>query len=79
MITEFKIKRCAYLNTPSLEEAFVRAGYKDTKFISNKFIGITNAGQFCYEVMYFEPEVDENAYTKVFIDLDHNDEPVGEW
>ncbi len=79
MITEYKIKRCAYLNTLSLEEAFVRNGYKDTKFLQNKFLGITNGGQFCYEVMYFEEECEGNAYTKVFIDLDHNDMPIGDW
>lgn len=79
MITEYKIKLCAYLNTLSLEEAFERAGYKGTKFLANKFLGITNGGQFAYEVMYWEPECQGNAYTKVFIDLDHNDEPVGEW
>ncbi len=77
MITEFKIKRCAYLNTLSLEEAFVRNGYKDTKFINNKFLGITNGGEFCYEVLWNNEG--EEGYSKVFIDLDHNDEPVGEW
>ncbi len=79
MITEFKIKRCAYLNTVSLEEAFERNGYKNTRFLQNKFLGITNGGEFCYEVMYFDDECNENAYTKVFINLDHNDQPVGEW
>ncbi len=77
MITEFKIKRCAYLNTLSLEEAFVRNGYKDTKFINNKFLGITNGGEFCYEVLW--DNEGEEGDSKVFIDLDHNDEPVGEW
>ena len=79
MITEFKIKRCAYLDTITLEGAMQRNGYKDAKFTQNKFLGITNAGQFCYEVMYFDDEQDSYCYTKVFVDLDHNDEPVGAW
>jgi len=77
MITEFKIKRCAYLNTLSLEQAFERNGYKQTKFISNRFLGITNGGEFCYEVLW--DNEGEEGYSKVFIDLNINDEPVGEW
>lgn len=79
MISAFKINRCANLSTLMLEDAMVRNGYRDARFIQNKFLGITNAGQFCYEVLYWEPEVQENAYTKVFIDLNHNDQPIGEW
>lgn len=79
MITAYKIGLCAHLNTLSLEEAMVRGGNKFVQFIQSKFIGITNAQQFCYEVLYWEPEIEDNAYSKVFVDLNHNDEPVGEW
>ena len=80
MITSFKIDKCMGLGTYALERAFARNGYSMTSFKDSKFLGITNAGQFCYEVLFFdEGGLEEDVFAKVFVDLNYNDEPVGEW
>lgn len=78
MITAYKIARLAHLPTEQLERA-VRKNYPEDSFISSKFLGITNGGQFCYEVMYFDVDEEGNAYTKVFVDLNESEEPVAEY
>lgn len=78
MITAEKIRRLAYLDTIALETA-VRKNYPKDKFISCRFLGITNAGQFCYEALYFDNIEGENLPTKVFVDLGADEQPVGEY
>lgn len=78
MITEYKIRKLAYLDTHSLEKA-VQKNHPEDKFIQSKFLGITNGKQFCYEVLYFDTHFGENAYTKLFVDLDTSEEPVADY
>jgi len=78
MITEYKIRKLAYLDTQSLEKA-VQKNYPEDRFIQSKFLGITNGKQFCYEVLYFDLDMGENAYTKLFVDLDTSEEPVADY
>jgi len=47
-----------------------QAGYKKDKFKECRFLGITNGGQYCYEVLYFDNTLEEDAYTKVFLTHD---------
>ena len=67
-----------YLDTPALEKV-LRLSYPKDEVKGSKFLGITNGGQFCYEILYYEPTVEGDAYTKVFVDLDCNDEPYAEY
>lgn len=78
MITAEKICRLAYLNTQGLEKA-IRKNYPKDRFISSRFLGITNGGQFCYEALYFDNIEGENLPTKVFVDLGADDHPVAEY
>ena len=78
MITTYKINRCMYLDTPALQKVLNFKYPKDT-IKESKFLGITNGKQFCYEVLYFDEHLDEDCYTKVFVDLDCNDEPYAEY
>ena len=78
MITAYKITKLAYLDTPTLEGA-LQKNYPEDKIIKSKFLGITNGKQFCYEILYFDQEQDENCYTKVFVDLDPSEEPVADY
>ena len=78
MITADKIRRLAYLDTPSLEAA-IRRNYPKDKFISCRFLGITNGGQFCYEALYFDNIEGENLPTKVFVSMGADDQPVAEY
>lgn len=78
MITDYKIKRCMYLDTPALQKA-LNYMYPEDKIKESKFLGITNGRQFCYEILFFDEETQQDAYTKVFVDLDFNDEPYAEY
>ena len=46
-----------------------------------KFLGITNGGQFCYEIGYQDIDLAGQGLTfcKVFVDLDEKEEPVAEY
>jgi len=78
MITDYKIKRCMYLDTPALEKALNFMHPKD-RIKESKFLGITNGRQFCYEILFFDENMGEDAYTKVFVDLDFNDVPYADY
>jgi hypothetical protein len=78
MITADKIRKLAYLSTIELEQA-LNYIYPEDRIKSAKFLGITNGKQFCYEVLYFDNNLGEDAYTKVFADLDYNEVPYAEY
>lgn len=73
MITADKIRRCANLSTTELERALQFMYPKDT-IIASKFVGITNGGQFCYTITYYDETIEENTMTKLFVDTDFNNE-----
>lgn len=78
MITEYKIRKLAYLNTMQVESA-LRKNYPKDTVKESKFLGITNGKQFCYEILYFDTDLGENAFTKVFVDLNASEEPIAEY
>lgn len=51
MITVDTLRQCAYLDTISLEE-LIRKNHPKDMVVESKFIGITNGGQFCYDILY---------------------------
>jgi hypothetical protein len=53
-----------------LTELIGQSGHKKTVFKAARFLGITNAGQYCYEVLYFDTDLGEDCYTKVFLTHD---------
>lgn len=77
MITADRIRKLSYLDTQQVEQA-VRKNYPKDSFVSTKFLGITNGGQFCYSAIFID-EGNERCTTKVFVDLDANEQPVGEY
>jgi hypothetical protein len=80
MITNYKIDKLMYLETNALAVALANGGYKDSDSIkSSRFLGITNGKQFCYEILYFDDTLEQDAYTKVFVDLDSNELPVASY
>lgn len=78
MITDYKIKKCMFLTLDQLQSA-LNFMYPQDTIKQHRFLGITNAKQFCYEVLYFDEHLGEDAYTKVFVDLDFNDVPYAEY
>jgi len=78
MITDYKIKKCMYLTTSQLEKALNFMHPRD-RIKDSKFLGITNGKQFAYEVLYFDNNLGEDAYTKIFVDLEANEEPYADY
>ena len=68
MVTADKLKLLTNFPAFMLTTLIQQAGYKKDKFNTAKFLGITNAGQFCYSVTYIENS--EECNTKVFLTYD---------
>ena len=62
---------CLLTNMPPvmLTEGLRRAGYKKDKIEISKFVGITNAGQFCYACEYINQD-DDFEPCQVFVTYD---------
>ena len=78
MITYYKIEKLMGLSSEALMRALQKNGHTDT-IKETKFLGITNGWQFCYEILYFDPKFGEDAYTKVFVDLDTDEQPIADF
>jgi hypothetical protein len=74
MITADKLKTLTSFTAQALTRAINLAGYKGDSFDSAEFVGITNAGQFCYLTTY--EEMDEIHKAKVFVNYDPTGESV---
>lgn len=70
MITADTLSRMTNYTAEGLTALIQASGYKKDTFKEAKFLGITNAGQYCYQVLYFDEVLGEDAYTKVFITHD---------
>ena len=69
MITADKIHKLAYLSTGDLQ-ALIQKSYPKDRFLSSRFLGITNGHQFCYSVTYRDPDYAQAQQTKVFVSQD---------
>jgi hypothetical protein len=74
MITAEKLETLTTFTAGALTRAINLAGYKGDVFTSAKFLGITNAGQFCYWVV-FHVEGGTDS-TKVFLTYNPTDGTV---
>lgn len=78
MITADILRKCAWINTSTLESILRKSYPKDT-IIKSEFIGITNGNQFCYKIMYFDDIEGENRWSKAFVWQDNNGELVADY
>ena len=78
MITYYKIDKLRALDPAAIMRALAKNGHTDT-IKETKFLGITNGRQFCYEILYFDPKFGEDTYTKVFVDLDTDEQPIADF
>jgi hypothetical protein len=68
MITAEMLQTLTTFTAPALSKAINLAGFKKDSFNSAKFIGMTNANQFCYRTTYTEHG--EEQETNVFLTYD---------
>ena len=71
MITAETLESLTTYSAPFLNKAAQLAGYKGPAFTSCKFLGITNGGQFCYNVVFHVAGGTDSA--KVFLTYNHAD------
>ena len=69
MITADTLKILTTFTAPALDRAVRDAGYQGAAFTACRFLGITNAGQFCYMAVF--PVKGGTDSTKVFLTYDH--------
>jgi hypothetical protein len=67
MITAEKLKVLTSFPHSALQDTL---GVKDVVFTSAKFLGISNGGEFCYNVVYRSPSFEGTDSTKVFVKYD---------
>ena len=68
MILAAELNKYATLDRYDLANILARSGYMGMSFESAKFLGITNGGDFCYSVQYFdESGTGEVEVAKVYI------------
>lgn len=68
MITADKLRLLTNMPAVMLTEGIRQAGYKKDSFKGARFLGITNANEFCYEVDY--DDFGELTRCKVFVRYD---------
>jgi len=74
MITADKLKLLTNMPAAMLTMGIQQAGYKGDSFETAEFVGMTNAGQFCYLTTY--EEMGERHQVKVFVNYDPTGESV---
>lgn len=73
MITADTVKTLTELGPKGLAVFLAQSGYSGCSFKTAKFLGITNGGQFCYKVVYFDDAgTGKNEVGKVFVSVDVN-------
>ncbi len=65
MITASKLTELITLSPRALTRIVQESGYKQDKVNEAKFLGMTNAGQFCYKVDY--DDFGTPSTTKLFV------------
>ena len=73
MITANTLNTLTTYGPKDLARVLDKSGYSMCAFESAEFLGITNGGQFCYKVTYFDEAGTEEVETgKVFVKYDQN-------
>ncbi len=67
MITAERLQTLTTFTAKALAVALSQSGYKGCEFDTAKFLGITNGGQFCYSVTFFNEHIGAEDQSKVFL------------
>lgn len=75
MITADKLTLLINMPSAMLTMGIKQAGHKNgPQFTNAKFLGLTNAGEFCYQCTYISDEAERLA--KVFVKYDLADDKI---
>jgi hypothetical protein len=73
MITAERLQTLTSFTPNALARGLAQSGYTGISFETAEFLGITNGGQFCYKVTYFDEGGTEELETgKVYLTYDQS-------
>lgn len=75
MITADKLALLTNMPTVMLTTGIQQSGYKEDKFYTSKFLGLTNGNEFCYSATYKNFDGDLKI-CKVFVNYDPTKDSV---
>lgn len=67
MITAETLATLTSFTPVALARGLAQSGYQGVAFETAKFLGITNGGQFCYSVTYYDDSMSGTVTDKVFL------------
>ena len=76
MIMADTLRKCAWLSATRIEE-LIRKNYPKDLIVQANFLGITNGGQFCYDIAY--PGEEGLEHGKVFVYENNNGQLEAEY
>jgi hypothetical protein len=76
MITADKLALLSNMPAAMLTEAIRQGGYKEDTFKTAKFVGLTNAGLFCYNCTFKDKFNGMAGSCHVFLDYNHTTDSV---
>ena len=79
MILADELSKFVTLDRYELSNILANSGYKDCSFNSVKFLGLTNSGNFCYSVKYFDDHNESEQTGKVFVSKNTTGDIVAEF
>ena len=65
MLLKHNVLELVGMDATTLSRITRNSGYKDAKFDTCEFVGITNSGDFCYKVSYIDDGAQD--FTKVYV------------
>jgi len=80
MILAQELNKYTTLDRYEIAKVLARSGYSGMRFESANFLGITNSGDFCYKITYFDESGTGEVETgKVFVNKDATGDMVAEF
>ena len=70
MILADTLKLLTGMGPTALSQVLDKSGYTMCSFKSAKFLGMTNGGQFCYSVTYYNKHTEGEDVGKVYVNYD---------
>jgi hypothetical protein len=79
MITVDTLRKCSWLDSATLE-SLIRKNYPKDRVVKAEFVGITNGGQFAYNVGYPDDESKSGmSFCKMYVWLDSDGKFVADY
>ena len=69
MITADRLAQLTQLSADDINKVMQDSGYSEDTYLTARFLGLTNSGQFCYSVQYDYPG-EGLQHGKVFLSYD---------